>query len=289
MNVHHLELFYYVARHGGIAAAVRKMPYGIQQPAVSGQICKLEEELGVKLFQRRPFVLTPAGEELFEFIEPFFGRLELVEKNLRRDSQPQLRIAAPAIVLRDYMPGILQRLRARAPQFRLRLHEATASEAERMLEAQEIEFAILMLEKKRKRSTQVKSLAKLSLVLLVPKNCAIKSQEQLWKQDRIEQTLITFPQDDPVRAHLDQELEKRGIEWSCGIEVNSTGLIESYAAAGYGIGVAVAVPGYKPRAGLKVIPLDDLAPIEIGVAWGARVGGIGEEFLAELEKEAKSL
>ena len=38
MNIHHLELFYFVAKHGGIAAAVRNIPYGIQQPAVSGQI-----------------------------------------------------------------------------------------------------------------------------------------------------------------------------------------------------------------------------------------------------------
>ena len=26
MNVHHIELFYYVAKHGGISAAVRKIP-----------------------------------------------------------------------------------------------------------------------------------------------------------------------------------------------------------------------------------------------------------------------
>ncbi|MEQ1842141.1 MAG: LysR family transcriptional regulator, partial [Verrucomicrobiales bacterium] len=71
MNVHHLELFYYVARFGGITEAVRKMPYGIQQPAVSGQILQLENHLGVKLFQRRPFALTPAGEELYDFIHPF--------------------------------------------------------------------------------------------------------------------------------------------------------------------------------------------------------------------------
>jgi hypothetical protein len=45
MNIHHLELFYFVAKHGGIAAAVRNIPYGIQQPAVSGQIAKLEESL----------------------------------------------------------------------------------------------------------------------------------------------------------------------------------------------------------------------------------------------------
>jgi DNA-binding transcriptional LysR family regulator len=53
MNVHHLELFYYVAKHEGITEAVRKMPWGIQQPAVSGQILQLENSLGVKLFQRR--------------------------------------------------------------------------------------------------------------------------------------------------------------------------------------------------------------------------------------------
>ena len=41
MNVHHLELFYYVAKHGGISQAVRNIPYGIQQPAVSGQVLAL--------------------------------------------------------------------------------------------------------------------------------------------------------------------------------------------------------------------------------------------------------
>ncbi|MDB6037055.1 MAG: benM 1, partial [Verrucomicrobiales bacterium] len=58
MNIHHLELFYYVARNRGISEAVRKMPYGIQQPALSVQIFQLEQSLGKTLFQRRPFQLT---------------------------------------------------------------------------------------------------------------------------------------------------------------------------------------------------------------------------------------
>ena len=73
MNIHHLELFYYVARFGGISQAVRNIPYGIQQPAVSSQIIQLEEFLGVTLFQRRPFLLTAQGEELYSFIKPFFS------------------------------------------------------------------------------------------------------------------------------------------------------------------------------------------------------------------------
>jgi DNA-binding transcriptional LysR family regulator len=54
MNVHHLELFYYVARHGGVSAAARAMPYGIQQPAISAQILQLEasRETGLKWFKQ---------------------------------------------------------------------------------------------------------------------------------------------------------------------------------------------------------------------------------------------
>ena len=83
INIHHLELFYYVARFGGISAAVRQMPYGIQQPTVSGQILQLEENLGVTLFQRQPFALTREGEELLEFIKPFFDQVEEVGERLQ--------------------------------------------------------------------------------------------------------------------------------------------------------------------------------------------------------------
>ena len=73
LNVHQLELFYFVAKYGGITPAIRQMPYGIQQPAVSGQLSKLEEQIGTRLFERRPFLLTAAGREVFTFIQPFFS------------------------------------------------------------------------------------------------------------------------------------------------------------------------------------------------------------------------
>lgn len=111
MNVHHLELFYYVARHGGIMEAVRNMPYGIQQPAISGQLLQLESYLGVKLFRRRPFELLPAGTDLYEFIRPFFGELGNMEKRLRSASREILRVAAPVVALRDHLPRVLQEVR----------------------------------------------------------------------------------------------------------------------------------------------------------------------------------
>src|SRR5262245_36007351 len=119
MNIHHLELFYYVARHGGISEAVRNMPYGIQQPAVSGQILQLEEFLGVTLFQRRPFTLTTAGEDLYAFIRPFFDNVNAMADKLRGGVSQHIRIGASEIVLRDHLPPVLQTLREKFPKLKL--------------------------------------------------------------------------------------------------------------------------------------------------------------------------
>src|SRR5258708_37565418 len=106
MNIHHLELFYYVARHGGISEAVRNIPYGIQQPAVSEQIAQLEEVLGTTLFHRRPFSLTAPGQKLYAFIEPFFSGIDALANELQGGTTHQIRIGASDIILRDHLPEL---------------------------------------------------------------------------------------------------------------------------------------------------------------------------------------
>jgi DNA-binding transcriptional LysR family regulator len=287
MNIHHLELFYFVAKHGGIAAAVRNIPYGIQQPAVSGQIAKLEESLGTKLFQRRPFALSPAGLELFEFIKPFFDNIEIVGEKLRQNRSPQLRIAAPSIVLHDYIPELLQRLRRKSPEFRLYLHEAARAEAERLLLAQEVDLAITVVEKKSRARIQVQPLLELPLILLVHKNSRMTRAGELWKRDKIEETLISFPRTDPIHASFQRGLDSLGVEWFCGIEVNSARLIERYVASGYGIGLAVAVPGFKPAARVRVLELANFPPVVVGASWSGKLSNISKQLLGELETEAQ--
>ena len=130
MNVHHLELFYYVARFGGISRAVRRMPYGIQQPAVSSQMLLLEQDLGKKLFERIPFRLTQEGEELFAYVNPFFSILENVAASLRKQAVPQLRLGASEIVLRNHLPHLLIRLQANHPGLRITLRSGLQAQME---------------------------------------------------------------------------------------------------------------------------------------------------------------
>src|SRR6185436_16062536 len=169
MNIHHLELFYYVAKHGGISEAVRNMPYGIQQPAMSGQIIQLEEFLGVTLFQRRPFALTPPGEELYEFIKPFFDNLQPLAEKLRGGSAQHVRVGASEVVLRDHLPAGLDALRKKFPKLKISLRQGYQPQLISWLERKELDLAITLLDGKAAPGIKTVPLFELPLVLLVPR------------------------------------------------------------------------------------------------------------------------
>src|SRR5262245_14887292 len=245
MNIHHLELFYYVARHGGITEAVRNIPYGIQQPAVSGQVAMLEEYLGVTLFQRRPFALTDAGEKLFAFIRPFFSSLDAVANELQGGKARQIRIWASAIVLRDHLPELVLNVRRKFPHLRITLKEAYQAEVETRLLKEELDLAVTVIEKKLGPGIQSLELIQLPLVLLVDKSSSITAAEQLWQRDRITEPLICLPGEEGICKHFQQGLQRAGVDWFPTFEVSSLELIETYVSNGFGIGVSVQVPKAK--------------------------------------------
>lgn len=289
MNIHHLELFYYVARHGGIKEAVRHIPYGIQQPAVSSQVIQLEQFLGVKLFHRRPFELSAAGRQLYEFIQPFFSNLERVAEQIRGGEAQHIRIGASATVLRDYLPELLQNVRRRFPKLKLSLREGHQPETMAWLEKLEIDLAVTLLDPKLPAGVHAASLVRLPLVLLVQRQSPYQTAADLWKQDQIEETLIALPPGEAIVKNFMEGLAARRIDWFTGIKVSSLDLVETYAANGFGIGLHVQIPKAKLRPGLRALPLPDFAPVTLGVAWRGKLSPLGEAVIEEMKAEAQHL
>jgi len=267
MNIHHLELFYYVARHGGISAAVRHMPYGIQQPAVSSQILLLEEDLGAKLFERQPFKLTPAGEELAAFVRPFFDNLKPVAEKLRVRAVPQLRMGASEVVLRSHLPAVIQHMKQDHPELRLSLRSGFQPELEAALRDREIDLAIIPLRGRLPAQTRSLRLMRLPLVLLVPRKSRVKSAEELWKQKRPAEPLICLPPTESVSLVFQQGLKRLGVIWPPAIEASSMELITQYVANGDGIGVNISMSDMVRHPQVRVLPLDGFAPLEVIAAW----------------------
>lgn len=293
-KIHHLELFYYVARHEGITPAVRHMPYGIQQPAVSGQILQLERDLEVKLFNRRPFALTPEGEQLFAVVSPFFSQLPEIAGRLRGEESQHLRLAAGGTVLATHLPEIFAEMRTQFPQLRLTLRDSTVSQIGELLAAQEIDIAITIIDGSLPRSARSVELFRLPIVLLVPSESRIRSFKSLCKPDKsgviaIDEPLICVGNKEPLSLRFQQELRKRGIRWDAHMEVSSLKLIERYVAQGFGIGITVEIPGEPLHPDIRRIPLPKFPPIIGGLAYTGQLKPIAAAFLEIVRRHAISL
>jgi DNA-binding transcriptional LysR family regulator len=289
MNVHHLELFYFVAKHGGIMPAVRNIPYGIQQPAVSAQVAQLEEFLGVTLFQRRPFALTPEGEKLFAFCQPFFANLDQVAAEFQGGQARHFRIGASTIVLRDHLPRLLNGVRKKFPKLKVSLREGYPAQLEEMLAKDEIDLAITLIEKKPAAGFQSLVLLELPMVLLVENNSKIKSAAELWSRDKIDEPLICLPAQEALTKRFGTRLQELGVEWFPSVEASSAGLIETYVASGLGIGVSVHIPAKPLPKNVRALPLPDFPRAIIGATWRGKKTALLDAFLDMARQRVQEL
>lgn len=93
LNYHHLLYFWTVAREGSVTRASEKLH--LAQPTISGQLKKLEESLGQKLYTRvgRELVLTDVGKTVYRYADEIFciGR-ELVDTIKERPTAKGIRL-----------------------------------------------------------------------------------------------------------------------------------------------------------------------------------------------------
>ena len=284
MNIHHLELFYHVARAGGVSAAARQMPYGIQQPAISAQILQLENSLGKTLFHRRPFQLTAEGETLFAFIDPFFSKLTAVADRIRGGADHGLRIACPEIVQRDYLPTLLTAVRKRLPDFHFSLHSGRIDDIRAQLRSGKIDLGLATSHGPEEPDLHYHPLLRIPSVLLLPVGAPQASAAEILALDRIDVPLITLPQGEPIVLAFQEELQRRKLEWFPMLELAGMDLIERFVAGGYGAGLVFSIPGSPLPPGLKALPLEGFPEVTFSAITAGPPAGMAEVFVREAEK-----
>lgn len=138
----HLSLllaFKTVAEHGSFTRAANLLH--LSQSAVSQQVVKLEEALGVQLFVRstRTVSLTPAGRELLGDIAlPFEQLVGAFEKCTRHRTPPVLHIEAEPVMSAFWLTPRLRHFTERFPELRIQQTLTT----QRVEFSEEIELAI---------------------------------------------------------------------------------------------------------------------------------------------------
>ncbi len=135
-----------VADCGSITAAAKKLY--ISQPSLSYIVSKVEQDVGVKLFERKnyPLTLTYAGEKYVETARKILA----LNDNLRRElldiglgEKGQINLGIPTERAGYMLPEVLMRFKEKFPGVEVRLFEANSDTLLEQLTRDEINFYII--------------------------------------------------------------------------------------------------------------------------------------------------
>ena len=144
MNFRNLQYFLRAAEEKNITRAAQKLY--ISQQSLSGHIAKLEEELGVSLFERGgELTLTYAGERLYLLAQ----RICSLEQEILRETgeisdrrRGRLRLGISYTCGRAILPRLLPDFRAGHPQVEISLMEGNHQKLNEWLAAGEIDVLL---------------------------------------------------------------------------------------------------------------------------------------------------
>jgi len=146
MNLRDLKYIIAVAetRHFGRAAE----RCFVSQPTLSGQIKKVEEQLGVTIFERsnRSVEITPVGEAILSHARQLMEQADAIEQLARAHQDPlagPLRIGAIPTLSPYLMPMVLMPLKRDYPQIKLVLSEEVTDTLLQRLRNHQLDAALL--------------------------------------------------------------------------------------------------------------------------------------------------
>ena len=123
---------------------------GISQPSLSKQILSLENELGLRLFDRNrsPMTVTPAGAYfILEAKELLYKEDQLIKGLDRYKSGENGRLVIGVTPFRSLylMPPLAKKIRDRYPGIQVVFHEASSSQLRKEAAEGKFDFAIVNL------------------------------------------------------------------------------------------------------------------------------------------------
>lgn len=252
-----LRLFEAVARHGSFTRAAEAMH--LSQPAVSIQIKRLEEQLGVALFEQmgKKIYLTAAGRELYATCGELFERLDTFESRLealRGEVAGPLRLAA-VTTAKYFLPYYLGAFLRRYPQVLPQLKVSNRARILERLGANEDDLYIMAT---LPEGDAIESHPFLNdeLVVFAHPRHPLAGKKQIPLKQLTQERLIAREVGSGIRMTVDRLLADHGLELTPYMELGSGEAIKQAVMAGIGIGILSTFSLRQELAAGKVVLLD---------------------------------
>lgn len=293
MNLRDLRYLVALAdhRHFGRAATASF----VSQPTLSTQIKKLEDELGVPLFERAPrkVMLTPAGRDIAQRARHILNEVEQLRESARRQLDPEAGTVRLGIfpTLGPYLlPHVVPGIRARFPNLELLLAEEKTASILRMLREGTLDAGVLALPL-HDEHLHIEPLFDEPFVLAVPDVHPLAGRRDVVMADLAEQRLLLLEDGHCLRDQALDVCHLAGASERSGFRATSLETLRQMVAANVGITLLpmLAVkPPVAPIDRIRILPFKGKPPIRhVAMVW--RRSSAMHGFLMHLAQTLRTL
>jgi DNA-binding transcriptional LysR family regulator len=240
MNIEYLKTFQEIVRLGSFSETAKKL--GISQPAVTFQVQKLEQELGVRLIDRsqRNIALTQAGKRMLKFAEAVGGEQEKLRydlEQLRDKVSGELNIAASTIPAEYLLPTLLAKFTQRYPAVKIQVDVSDSLMVISHINANTYDIGFCGVKPEEKDLASFK-IASDEIVLIVFPGHPFAIKGEVTPGELEGESFIFRETTSGTQQSLENLLNKAGLDirhWTPHLVLGSTQAVVAAVAAGAGI------------------------------------------------------
>lgn len=278
MDLRQIEYFLVVARQQNFTRAARAM--GVAQPALSQQMKRLEEELGVLLLDRttRPLTLTEAGRAFEVRAERILADARLAREEMREYAgvgRGKLVIGVlPALAA--WLPGVLAAFHAAHPLTEMILREENTEALARLVGAGQLDLAVLhtvpgmYTGEATQRGIVMERLFDEALVVIVATDHPLAHRKVVELRELRNEPFVLRSRGSSLAHTIMAAMTSEGFTPRVSAETTTMTSLRGLVAAGIGVSIIPRLPAVAPGPPVAVIPMRPALPSHsAAVAWRA--------------------
>ena len=287
MELRELRSFCTAARLRSISRAAEQL--GIGQPTVTTHVKKLEEQLGIALFDRvkRPIQPTLAGARLAEVAWPLLEGIDALTASISAvEQEGPVRVASTHDIIPHTLLRVVNAFVSLYPNVHLRIHSGTRSEVLQLVAEGEVDIGIVP-GPERRSDLEFQGIFGYERVLITPLGHPLL-QSPLRSIDEIAPwPLILMRRGTYTRGMLEEEFRRKGLTYEIVVELDSMDMIKRYVTLGMGVSVGPRLAiDPEDHDQLGIVSLATLLPVEqagIVTLRGKRMPTPAENFISVMK------
>jgi DNA-binding transcriptional LysR family regulator len=287
MELRHLRTITAVARHRSLTKAADELY--LTQSAVSQQVRRLEEELGVEVFRRtsRSVELTAEGRVILGYAQRVLAEVEGMHGELEELSgllSGELRIGGVYPTGPYDLFGMLAEFRAAHPGVAIHMVEATQDDVLASLRADELDCAFSALDPDTLGDEFAATLlSEDELVVALPPGHPLCARARVTFEELAAEDMIAYRENSALRRRLERTMADHGAEPRNAFICTEMAAVRALASKGLGVAVLPRSAAEQPGPPIELRPIgpEDLTwPIALVWRVGRRQTPAAKAFIA---------